>query len=276
VTTVPVETGRPAREHHLPAAGLVVVAAALPAAGALLLGRGGLVAGVALLQAALVAGWVAVAALEGARTSLALGLAAAVAADLVLGLPTRPELGSLLGVLGIGYIAVVVQQMLRRPRDELVASLSGLLVLVTAVCGLAALLALGRTAADRDVAITAVLAVGAALVAGHLVDLVLPRPQVTPELPRGLVALLVAVVAGALVAVVRHGAGTLATGLSSVVFGTVLGGVAALMSLAASYVVADALLSDRPPGQWPLRLVQAVLPIAACGPVALALLTVLR
>jgi hypothetical protein len=276
VTTVPVETERPAREHHLPAAGLVVVAAALPAAGALLLGRGGLVGGVALLQVALVVGWVAVAALEGAWTSLALCLAAALAADLVLGLPARPQVGSLLGVLGIGYIAVVVQQMLRRPRDELVASLSGLLVLVTAVCGLAALLALGRTAADRDVAITAVLAVGAALVAGHLVDLVLPRPQVTPELPRGLVALLVAVVAGALVAVVRHGAGTLATGLSSVVFGTVLGGVAALMSLAASYVVADALLSDRPPGQWPLRLVQAVLPIAACGPVALALLTVLR
>jgi hypothetical protein len=276
VSTAPVETGQPAREHHLPAAGLVVVAAALPAVPALLLGRGGLVAGVAVLQAALVAGWVATAALEGAWASLGLGLTAALAADLVLGLPARPRLGALLGVLGIGFLAVVVQQMLRRRRDELVASLAGALVLVTAVCGLAALLALSRPAADRGVAVTAVLAVGAALAAGHLVDLVLPRPQVTPELPRGLVGLVVAVVAGALVAVLRNGAGTLATGLSSVVFGTVLGGVAALMSLAASYVVADSLLSDRPPGRWALPLVQAVLPIAACGPVTLALLTILR
>jgi hypothetical protein len=271
-----VEIGQPAREHHLPAAGLVVVATALPAVPTLLLGRGGLIAGVAVLQAALVVGWVVTAALEGARSSLGLGLTAALAADLVLGLPARPRLGLLLGVLGIGFLAVVVQQMLRRRREELVASLAGALVLVTAVCGLAALLALSRSAADRGIAVTAVLAVGAALVAGHLVDLVLPRPQVTPELPRGLVGLVVAVVAGALVAVLRHGAGTLATGLSSVVFGTVLGGVAALMSLAASYVIADALLSDRPPGRWALPLVQAVLPIAACGPVALALLTVLR
>lgn len=269
------ETGQSARAHHLPAAGAVVVATGLLALLPMGPGRAGLVVAVAVVQLVLVAGWVVTATLEGPRASLALGVLAAAGADLAMLLPRRPELGGLLAVLGLAFLATVVQQMLRRHRDELVASLSGALLLVSAVCGLAALLPLGRTAADRTVAVTAVLAVGAALVVAHLVDLVLPRPRITPEVPRGLVALPLAVIAGAGVAVARHGAGTLADTLSAVIFGAVLGGVAALISLTASYVVADTLTTDRPPPAWALPPVQAILPIAACGPVALALLRIL-
>lgn len=270
-----VDTGRPAWGHHLPAAAVVAVAAGLIAVLTLAWGRPGLVLGVAVLQVALVVGWVVTAGLESPPASVGLGVAAALGADLALLLPARPQLGSLLAVLGVGFVAVIVQQMLRRRRDELVASLSGALLLVCAMCGAAALQLVGRTATDRAVAVTAVLAVGAALVVGHLVDAVLPRPQLTPEVPCGLVAVVLAVVAGALVAVFRHGADTLTDGLSSVIFGTVLGGVAALISLAGSYVVADTLATDRPPPHWALPLVQALLPVAACGPVALALLSIL-
>ncbi len=267
------QTGQSARDHHLPAAGLVVVAVGVVA----LLGSSqpGLVVAVLVLQAALVVGWVFTAGLEGLRASLGLGAAAAVGADLVLLLPHRPHLSGLLAVFGIGFLAAVVQQMLRRPREELVASLSGAVLMLCGVAGLAALVLLGRSASDRHVAVTAVLAVGSALVVGHLVDLVLPRPQITPEVPRGLVAPVLGVVAAALVAVARHGAGTLADGLSATLFGTVLGAVAVLVSLAASYVVVDTLITDRPPPRWSLPIVQALLPVAACGPVALALLNIL-
>lgn len=267
------EAGGPAWEHHLPAAGLVVVAVALVALPAAT--WAGLVAGVAVLQVALVAGWVIAAGLEGLRASLGLGLAAALGADLALLVPHRAHLGALLAVFGIGFLAAVLQQMLRRSREELVASLSGEVLMLCGVAGLAALVLLGRTGADRHVAVTAVLSVGAALVVAHLVDTVLPRPQITPEVPRGLVAPLLGVVAAALVAVLRHGAGTLTDGVSSVLFGTVLGAVAVLVSLAASYVVVDTLATDRPPHRWSLPIVQALLPIAACGPVALALLSIL-
>ena len=268
-----VETVQPALEHHLPAAGLVVVAVALVA----LLGssRPGLVAAVAVLQLALVGGWVVAAGLEGVRASLGLGVAAAAGADLALLLPHRPGLGGLLAVLGVGFLAAIVQQMLRRPREELVASLSGAVLMLCALCGLAALVLLGRSATDRTVAVTAVLTVGAALVVGHLVDVVLPRPQITPEVPRGLLAVVLGVAAAAVVGVVRHGTDTLADSLSSVLFGTVLGAVAMLVSIAASYVVVDTLTTDRPPRRWSLPIVQALLPIAACGPVTLALLSIL-
>jgi hypothetical protein len=270
-----VEPGQSAWRHHLPAAGVVAVATGLVVLLTVAAGRPGLVVGVAVLQVALVVGWVTTAGLEGPRASLGVGVAAALGADLALLLPRRPQLGTLLAVLGVGFLAVIVQQMVRRQRDELVASLSGALLLVCALCGPAALLLLGRSDTDRAVAVTAVLAVGAALVVGHLVDLVLPRPQLTPEVPCGLIALVLAVAAGALVAVFRHGADTLADGLSSVIFGTVLGAVAALVSLAGSYIVADTLATDRPPPSWALPLVQALLPIAACGPVALAVLSIL-
>lgn len=268
-----VATGRAAREHHLPAAAAAVVAVGIVALAAS--SRPGLIAGVGVLQAALVIGWVVAAGLEGPRASLGLGAAAALAADLALLLPHRPTLAGLLVVFGVGFLAAALQQMLRRAREELVASLSGAVLMLCAVAGLAALLLLSRTADDRHVAVTAVLAVGAALVVAHLVDVVLPRPPVAPEVPYGLVAPVLGVVAGALVAVFRHGAGTLADGLSSILFGTVLGAVAVLVSLAAGYVAIDTLATDRPPRRWSLPIVQGLLPIAACGPVALALLSIL-
>ena len=61
-----------------------------------------------------------------------------------------------------------------------------------------------------------------------------------------------------------------------------LGGVAALVSLVASYVVVEADAPPEPPdGRAAARrsgrspLIQVVLPLAACGPVALALQSVL-
>jgi hypothetical protein len=253
--------------HHLPAAGLVVVAVAGVTALSLTQGETGRLVAVAVLQLALVAGWVVATGIRGRLGSLALGVAAAAGADLALLLPDRPQLDGLLAVLGLGFLAAVVHQMARpSPRIYLVASLAGVVLLLCSVSSLAVLLGVGRLDDGERALVTAVLAVGAALLVGHLVDLVLPRPQLAAGVPRGLLALVLAVAAAVVVALVRRTGGALLDTLSALTYGAALGGVAALMALGASYVVAE-----RRGASWALPVVQAVLPLAAAAPVAYAL-----
>jgi hypothetical protein len=263
----------PARVHHLQPAGLAALAVALVVVLPELFGDHGRLAAVLVLQLGLVLTWVLVTGMQGFGGSLAVGAAAAVAADLVLVLPARPPLGGLLVVLGVGFLAAVLQQMLRRPREDLVASLSGAVLLLCAVAALAALLLLGRTPDGHGRALVAMLVVGAALVVGHLVDLVLPRPVLATGVPRGLLGLVLAVLAGALVAYLGREVSGVAEALPALVAGAVLAGVTAMVALVASYVVVEA--ADPSLSPWALSVVQAVLPLAACAPVALALQTVL-
>jgi hypothetical protein len=272
-----------ARAHHLPAAGAVVVAVALLVGLPELLGNLGRLAAVLVLQLGLVLAWVLVTGIQGFAGSLAVGAAAAVAADLALVLPDRPELGGLLVVLGLGFVAVVLQQMFRRPRTDLVECLSGGLLLICAVGALAAFLLLGSDATEPGWSRVAVLAAGAALLAGHLVDLALPRPQLADGVPRGLAGLAVAVLAGVGTAVLGATVWTSSPGrVAAALSGAVLAAVAALVAVAASYLVveatsvpSDGASAGREPRQpsppWALAVLQAGLPLAACAPVALAL-----
>jgi len=279
VTSPALRSALPARVHHLQPAALTVLAVLLVAGLPELFGDRGRLAAVLVLQLGLVLTWVVVTGIKGFAGSLAVGAAAAVAADLVLVLPGRPELGDLLVVLGMGFLVAVLQQMFRRPREDLVASLAGSVLLLTAVAALASLLLLGRTPEGHDRALVALLAVGAALLVGHLVDLVLPRPSLATGVPRGLLGLLLSVVAGALVAWLGRDVGGTAGTVPALVLGAALAGVTAMVALAASYVVVEATAGDGPAdpalSPWALSVVQAVLPFAACAPVALALETVL-
>ena len=270
----------PARAHHLPAAGCAAAAVVLLVALPELLGDLGRLAAVIVLQLGLVLVWVLVTGIQGFAGSLTVGAAAAVAADLVLVLPARPAMGGLLTVFGVSFLAAVLQQMVRRPRPELVASLAGTALLLAVTGALATLLLLGRTDAGHGRALVALLAVGAALVAGHLADLVLPRPQLADGVPCGLLGLVLAVLAGAVVTFLGRDVSGTVDALAAVIYGAVLGGVAGLVSLVASYVVVEAEAAgppegEQPPPVWALWVIQGVLPLAACGPVALALQSVL-
>ncbi|WP_051515824.1 hypothetical protein [Candidatus Blastococcus massiliensis] len=275
-----------AREHHLPAAAFAALAVALLVGLPEVLGQTGRLAAVLVLQLGLVLCWVLVTGVQGFAGSLTVGAGAAVAADLALVLPEDPEVGALLAVLGVGFLAAVLQQMMRRPRHELVASLSGVVLVLVAVASLATLLLLGRTDAGSDRALVALVAVGAVLVVGHLVDLVLPRPRLADGVPRGLVSLVLAVLAGVAAAFLAARTGEALDAQRSVVHGVVIGGVAALTALVASYVVvettaepvgdaADERSDDQRSSPWLLPVIQVALPIAACAPVALALQSVL-
>ena len=255
-----------ARTHHLPAAGLVLAVTAVATALSLTLDDVGRLVAVALLQVALVAAWVVATGIRGFVGSLALGVLAAAGADAALLLPDRPELDALLAVLGLGFLAAIAHQMTRpAPRLYLVASLAGVVLLLCSVSALAVLLAVGRLDDGPRMLVTAVLAVGAALLVGHLVDLVLPRPQLAVGVPRGLPGLVLAVLAAVAVALLRRDGGTLLSSMSAATYGAALGGVAALMAVGASYVVAE-----RGQSSWALPVVQAVLPLAAAAPVAYA------
>ena len=98
---------------------------------------------------------------------------------------------------------------------------------------------------------------------GAVVDVVLPRPQIAPGVPRGLLGLVLSVGVGVAVALLRRTPGGLADALAAATYGAAIGGVAALMAVGASYVVAE-----RRQRGWALPVVQAVLPFAAAAPVA--------
>ena len=260
--------------HHVPAAVLAAAGVGLLVAAPELGGDGGLLAAVLVLQLALVVAWTTATSRRQFVGTFVLGAAASVAADLVFVLSDRPTVGALLGVLGLALPAAVLRQMFRRPRTALVASLAVSVLMLCAVCALAVLL---RDVDDPDAArltVSALLAVGAALVAAHVVDLVLPRPQVAFGVPRGLLGLVLAVGAAGAVTWLRRRPDELFDALGAAIYGGMVGGVAVLVSLAASYLVVEA---DRAAGtgrrrsRWALPVIQAVLPIAACAPIALAL-----
>jgi hypothetical protein len=96
--------------------------------------------------------------------------------------------------------------------------------------------------------------------------------------------LLAAVLAGAAVGVLGRSGSALFGTLGPVLAGAGIGAVAALVGLAASYVVVEAGrgedlrgADDAPPAlrRWALPVLQVAAPLAACGPVAFALLLVL-
>jgi hypothetical protein len=275
VSSATLETPVSPRAHHLPAALVTVLALALVVVGAGLGGDTARLAAVFVLQAGLVVAWAPATGTGRVVGTVVVGLAAAVGADVAIELPDRPDLSGLLAVLGPAFLAVVLDQMLRRDRRDTVAALAGGVLLVCAVTALSVLLLVARaTTAGADLTTTALLVVGAALLVGHLVDLVLPRPQLASGVPRGLPGLLLAVLAGALTGFLRRGAGDLVDGVSAVTFGAILGAVAALVAIAASYVAAEADAGGRT-RRAALAVVQGLLPIAACAPVALALHTAL-
>ena len=267
--------------HHLPAAGLAALAVALLVGLPEVLGDVGRLAAVLVLQLGLVLTWVLTTGIQGFAGSLAVGSAAAVAADLALVLPVRGSMGGLLVVFGLGFLAAVLQQMFRRARPDLVASLSGGVLLFCAVGALAALLLVGRSPGGPDRALVVLLAVGAALVGGHLVDLVLPRPRLAAGVPRGLPGLATAVAAGAAVTLAGRelvepaGAGRPRRRRGARPDHGTDGARGELHRRGGRRARRGRNAGDGVTSPWVLAVVQAVLPLSACAPVALALLAVL-
>ncbi len=267
--TTALQTRPVTRGRHLAAAVAGAAAAAVVVLGPEAAGDAGRGAAVLVLQVAFVAGWVLALAPAGAVGIAVLALAAAVGADLLVGVAEDPGPGLLLVVAGPALLAAVVHQMLRRPpRADVVGSLGSVAALVASVYALSLLLLPGVTGDAGSPATSPLLVVAAALAAAHLVDAVLPRPAIAEGLGRGVPGLLAAVAAGMAVALLESGTGALVDVLSGVTTGLVLGLAAGLAGTVASSVLADA---GRPVPWVAGVAVEALLPLAACAPALLAL-----
>jgi hypothetical protein len=163
---------------------------------------------------------------------------------------------------------------------RLVASMSAIAVLLFAVIALAALPQLrhefaGAVHAGRVVA-AAIAAVGAALVAGYLVDLVVPVPRIDPEVARGVPALIAALGAGTLTGFLLLRTEPGFGDGRSVFIGVVLGAVAALMSVAGGFVFADAPAPRTTVARTARPIAAALLPFALLAPVVFLMCVAVR
>lgn len=264
---VPVAPDRRSRVEHLAAAGIALVATVALALAAHS-GRAGLAAGLGVLQGLLVVAWVVGTALPGRVGGLLIGAGAAVGADAALLIRQPATLAGLLGVLGLCVPALLVHQLSRGVvRVRVTESLSGVTVLCTAVAAVASHLALVRTVDGPRLVSAVVVSAGLALVAGHLVDTVLPVPRLSPEVPQGLLGVGLAVAVGAL-AGAAHSVGAHRVDLAGGAgLGAVVAGVAALVALGVGYLAQTVEPLRVPLAGLAMPYLRVALPLALTAPV---------
>lgn len=148
---------------RVPAAGWGALAAGMLAAAAAA-GRPVLLVGVAVVQAGLGWGWLRRAAVGPRMQSAAIVGAVAVAGDLLV--VTRPAngLARLAGLIGLAFVATVLDQLLRRDRGQLTDSLMHTMSAAVLVMMIATPLALPRGGTAGAVLIAGFVGIAAALV----------------------------------------------------------------------------------------------------------------
>lgn len=260
--------------HHGPAAvgaaGVSLLLLRAPEQGT----TGGAVFAVGALQLVLVLSWPIALAFRGYVGAAFIGAGAAAAADLVIvqadgdsgtsAFAAGSGLGPLAGVLALAFVLAFVHQLTRRaPRREVTDSLAGDTLLAVAVVAASTYLVLFRMADGPALLDTCVAAIGAAVVTGHLVDLVLPYPRIVEGVPRGLLGFVLGTGAAMLAAMYRSDMDRLVEQLGVLILGGVLGGLACLIAIGASYAA-----TERRGVMIAQAAVQAVLPFALAAPVA--------
>lgn len=249
--------------HHGPAGGLAAVATLALILAPRQFGPTGLLITVALFQVGLIAAWSRATGTRGYVGSLIIGAGAAVAADTVLATQSQPDLGPLGFILALAFLATMMHQLTRSvPRRLATASMAGIGTLAVALIAMSAFLVLYRVTDGKAVYVSTVAAIGGAVVVGHLVDLFLPVPGITPGVPRGLLALLLSVGTAIAASVTLSDPGGLIDSVGAAIVGSIVGLVAALLGVAASYVAAE-----RPQQSWSLPWLQALFPLAGAAPI---------
>lgn len=249
--------------HHAPAGLLVAVATVALILVPQRFGPSGLLVTVVVMQAGLIGAWARATGTRGYIGSLVIGTGTAMSADTILALQSEPDLGPLAAVLALAFLAGILHQLSRSaPRRLATASLAGVSTLAVTLVAMSALLLLYRVTDGSGFYVAIVVASGGAVAVGHLVDLMLPMPRITPDVPRGLTALVLSVGTAIAAAVTLSDAEGLMESLGAAMVGAILGLVAALLAVAASYIAAQ-----RRRLSWSLPWLQALIPLAGAAPV---------
>lgn len=234
----------PTREpSDLVGSAVAVVLAGIVLAATGFVGSGALVAGVALVQAGLIAAWAFGTGQPGRIGALVLAVAAAGVCDALVVLRPGDQLGNLLPVVGLAVPAMFAHQLARGVvRTRVVESLSDTAVLIAAVAALASLIELYRSfpGVAGGVVSGVVGAAALALATGYLVDLFAPVPRFDPAVRRGLLGVLLGGAVGAAIGFARlHETATVEfTGGRGAFIGGAVGLVAALIGVGISYATA--------------------------------------
>lgn len=216
-------------------AGVALLATAVLAGGALG-GRPALAAACLLVQVAFVLTWAFGAPRSGAVVSAVVGIGAAVAADLLALFDPEISLGAFGYAVAGGFMAAVGGQLFRGAgRQQVTDGLGTAMVGVIGAVALPALLVLSRHADGVAALRTCLPAAGAALLVARLADVALPAPRVTPQVPRGLVGVVLGGVLVGPVAGYLAGVNSDLDGLWAAGAGLVVGVAAVLTDLGVSF-----------------------------------------
>lgn len=242
-----------------------VVAAVLAALA--LLGAPALGVGVFAVQTVIALAWLAAIDAKGSVGAFAIVVAAAAAADIAVGLTGNADIGQAAPVVGIALVVSLLHQLARRPRRGVTLSLAGTMSGVAfAICAVAypALLAEGG-GDEADAA--ALFGAAVALALARVVDLVIARPAAFPGSRRGIIGIVLGLLAAVGVGA-AYGAGTTSFGPAT---GVRIAAIAAVLALIADVAV-DAVLTQAPPRDErrlsALTPLGVLLPVVLVGPVA--------
>lgn len=195
-----------------------------------------------------------------------------VAADAVV-LVDDGRISGLAGVAGLGLVASLAHQLLRKGRSRVTESLADTLVVIVMAVAAACLLALRQVDGGEQVLLVSLAAAGAVLLAGRVGDRIAPRPMLAAGSTRGWPGLLLGLGAGVAVAVLVAdsgvGDGNLAL-RSAALLGLVVASTVATADLAVDLGAAELRAGWRDARRVAaLRPTALLLPYAVLGPVAL-------
>jgi hypothetical protein len=263
-----VHTAGPARRPPLLVQGLGAAAVCAALAGLAAAGAGPLLAGVLLVQLALVLGFLALAEAPGSGGAFLVAVTATVVADAVV-LRLDGRVSGLAGVVALALVGSLLHQLGRRQRVRVTESLAYTLTAVVLSVAAASLVALRLSAGGRETVLVCLTAAAAALVAGRAGDLLLRRPALAADATRGWPGLVLGLAAGTATAFVVAGGEGRILGVRGALLGLAVSAAVAAADLAVDLAAAG-LTDDRSHARRVSALlpVGLLLPLAALAPVA--------
>ncbi len=251
-----VATAQPRRLRSLAIAALAALLGAAVVAGAQTAPRsfGYVVFGV---QVIFVLAWTVAMRPPGAVFIAVIGLITAGCADITAVLAAQPSLTSQAYVAATAFGAAVAVQLARgKRRSSPTEAMGASLTVVVGVIALAMLIVLNRHTLGTQSIVACLGAAGVALAIARLVDVVLPFPRVSSQVPRGAIGVVIGAMAATVAAAV---VGSYLVGLTpaKAAGAALVTAMAALMAdLGVSYADAGRELDGDPPPFWLARHMQ--------------------
>lgn len=193
---------------------------------------------VALMQALLLIGWLAIADPPSPRAVIAIGVGTAIAADALATYGTSASLDPLAAVLAFAVLAAILLQLARGvARARVTEAMSASLGVAVGAVSVATLLVLLRQTGGMEAVTAAALAASVAVFVARCVDKVLPVPHVAAGVERGGLGIILGSMAGTAATAFYASTVTSLTPQTGALLGWAVALVSVLADLGASYAV---------------------------------------